>query len=104
MSYDGEIEWHGRVVADIGNYTSNVEPMWRAALGFPLSRTSGWPVRLAEFVFLHCAQVMVANREEFEAMNPEDGWGDYDGALRYVLRAAEMCAPYRDDAIVVWSV
>lgn len=103
MSYDGYIEWHGRDIAELGNYTSNVAPMWRAALGFRLQDTSGWDVRLAEFVFDHAAQVMLANREEFEAMNPENGWGNFDGAVRYLLNAADTCYPYRDDAVVRWS-
>ena len=37
---------------------------------------------------------MEADPETYRAMNPPNGWGDYEGALAYLRRLAEACATH----------
>jgi len=103
MSYDGYIERDGEIVGELGSYTSNVGPMWSKALGCRLQDTSGWDVRTAAIVFRGAADQMRLDPEAYEAMAPANGWGTYEGALRYLVNAADVCDAYRDDAVVRWS-
>ncbi len=102
MSYDVSLEidtggpedtWPD--VVEIGNYTSNVSPMWTSALG---------GTRLREFHHVSCAEAagplaeavkrMEADPAAYQGMNPSNGWGDYEGALDYLRRIAEACAAH----------
>ncbi|MEV7014073.1 hypothetical protein [Streptosporangium sp. NPDC051022] len=102
MSYDiwleidtGAPEDELPMVVEIGNYTSNVWPMWMEALN---------GVRLAEFHRAPCSEAagplaeavtrMEATPAIYQAMNPENGWGNYEGALAYLRRLAEACAKH----------
>lgn len=39
--------------------------------------------------------------ERFEAMNPKNGWGDYDGLVRFVADYLEACKAYPDATVRV---
>jgi hypothetical protein len=103
MSYDGYIEWHGRDVGEIGNYTTNVGPMWSRALGCRLQDTSGWDVRTAAIVYRAAVDLMRLDPEAYWPLAPKNGWGTYEGAMDYLSQAADVCDAYRDDAVVRWS-
>jgi hypothetical protein len=103
MSYDGYIEWHDRIIGELGNYTSNVSAMWSKALGCRLQDTTGWDVRTAAIVFRAAAAQMRLDPEAYRVQEPKNGWGTYEGALRYLEDAADVCDAYRDDAVVRWS-
>lgn len=99
MSYDIWLE------ADLGgpepirvspgwNYTSNCAPMWRDA-GADLAEFDG---KLA----LECLPILraaiaelKANRQKYESMDPENGWGSYESLVPSLTRLAEQfeCAP-----------
>ncbi len=102
MSYDIDLEidtggpedtWP--IAVEIGNYTSNVSPMWRTALGGK---------SLREFHHASCSEAagplaeavarMEADPAAYEEMNPSNGWGDYEGALAYLRALAEACAAH----------
>ena len=82
-------------VWDGWNYTHNVNPMWWAALpsgeslgGFLEGKTVS--ETLPDLRAAHA--VMAEDPGRFRAMNPENGWGDYDTALealRAVIEAAD---------------
>lgn len=99
MSYDLYLEIDTgadcmTTVAYAGNYTSNVSPMWFKALGERLSafdgRNAGESVPLLD----KGIKAMVDGREEYEAMNPPNGWGRYDGALEYLRTLRACCAEH----------
>lgn len=104
MSYDGWlcIDTGGpeaAEVAELGNYTSNVAPMWRTALkaageDIELSRTDG---RIAGEV-LPLLRAAVAHMEDhprdYAALNPANGHGDYAGALAYLRDVVIACAQH----------
>jgi hypothetical protein len=104
VSYDVwfhvDVDGHRVQVAEVGNYTSNCSPMWAKALrdanpdlpkgpeGEPL-----WPSELngrkaseiGQWLAKACAH-MASSKAEYMVMNPENGWGDYEGALAYLRK------------------
>lgn len=90
------------IAVEIGNYTANVSPMWHKALGgvslrdFHLVNAREAAPKLAEAV-----KAMQADPDAYRAMNPPNGWGDYDGALRYLRDLAEACAKHPKCRILV---
>lgn len=104
MSYDGwlYIDTGGpepAIVAELGNYTSNVAPMWGLAL-----EKAGENIRLSDTEGRTAADVLpllrraVAHMEDFPEvytpMNPSNGWGDYEGALNYLRGVVEQCVKH----------
>lgn len=87
-----------RIVVTVGNYTHNCQPMWTLALS-----ETGSDLRLCEFDGMSAAEAVqhlalaVAymeapnNRAQFIALNPANGWGDYEGAYRYLREFYEAC-------------
>ncbi|HEY9367540.1 hypothetical protein [Streptomyces sp.] len=82
-------------VVEIGNYTANVGVMWCDALGGKLLREfDGAPCSEAAGPLAEGVKRMEANPDHFRAMNPPNGWGDYEGALRYLRDIAEACVEH----------
>lgn len=101
MSYDGwlVIDTGGPEMAEVvelGNYTSNVAPMWRKALS-----AAGEDIRLSDTGGRISAEVlpllqsavahMREHPDEYRPLDPENGWGDYEGALTYLAKVADEC-------------
>lgn len=96
MSYDVHMEIDtGRqmaAVADAGNYTSNVSPMWRKAI--PEEGVRGlhgltgeealWKLRIG-------IEYMETHMDKMRAMNPTNGWGNAEGALSYLEAIRKVC-------------
>lgn len=104
MSYDIWIE------ADVGgpepvqlnvlpywNYTSNVVPMWRKAMPDTdgLGGLDGLDCRSAAEHLEAGILRMEADPDDYRALNPASGWGDFDSQLKglYVLLKACRSAP-----------
>lgn len=113
MSYDGylEIDTGGpepAVVAEIGNCTSNVRPMWSKALTAAAGadshlhethgRTAGDVLPLLRAAVVH----MEDHPAEYRELNPANGYGHYEGALNYLRRTAQLCAAH-PKATLSWS-
>ncbi len=80
---------------EIGNYTSNVWPMWMHALnGLGLADYHRAPCSEAAGPLAEAVQRMEADPATYQAMKPPNGWGDYDGAFTYLRRLAEACATH----------
>lgn len=82
-------------VIDVGNYTSNVADMWREALGgerglADVIEASPVAHSLVAPLF-NAVTAMEIDPETYRAMNPDNGWGDYEGALDYLRRIADAC-------------
>ncbi len=67
------------------NYTYNVSPMWYAC--FPengirqhYGKTGGEALDILRYL----RGYMEDNREALMKLDPENGWGSYDGALQFV--------------------
>ena len=113
MSYDTHVAidtGHGLVrIEDVGNYTSNVGPMFYVVLPGPyegggrydgegdseprggLPGLSGLTCQQAAEILREATKQMADRRRELMVLNPENGWGCYDGALRYLRDCLEVC-------------
>lgn len=99
MSYDVwmEIDTGGPSPASVCesvNMTSNVSPMWRKALGFPLSDLEGVSGALAKASLREAIKSMEDDPEPYRAMNPSNGWGDHESALEYLRKILAMCVTH----------
>ncbi len=108
MSWDFDI---GDIDA---NYTSNVAPMFYAAfadsekLAAELGENKGirglsgltgsdaQPLLDAAIEYFH------EHKVELEAMNPANGWGSYDGALKLLGKLSRGCEQWPDDTLRVF--
>jgi hypothetical protein len=45
---------------------------------------------------------MENNKEEYERLNPENGWGDYEGALEFLKKILKDCKKFPYGRIGVW--
>jgi hypothetical protein len=71
-------------VADVGNMTSNVAPMWRLA-GADLADFDGKTAGDCLDALRTAVGDMAAHPAKYEALNPPNGWGDQTGCLRYLM-------------------
>jgi hypothetical protein len=95
MSYDVylEVDTGAGNYACIGdwNMTSNVAPMWRKA-GADLAEMADMPAWRAADLLRGAVDMMRAYPADYEALNPANGWGDYEGCMGFlevILRACE---------------
>jgi hypothetical protein len=73
------------------NYTSNCSGMWRKA-GADLAAFEGKTAGECAPVLAAAIDAMKADPEPYRAINPSNGWGDYDSllsSLRTLLRDFE---------------
>ena len=69
------------------NYTYNVSKMWYAAIPDKgISAFYGMTGKEAVKVQQHIFNYMVDNKEELMQYEPTNGWGSYDGALKFVAK------------------
>lgn len=123
------IEGEESLWEDVGNYTYNCNPMFALALntvtggaanagdgsikeimGFhegPKHRGSGLfalsdaPCVEAAGVLGDVIAEMAANPEPYEALNPENGWGDYGTFLNFLRRLWALCVNYPSGRIAI---
>ena len=98
------MSWDVHLEADLGgpeplrvgdldaNYTWNVGPMFKAAVGEAgLNHLDG--ISAAE-MREKCAAILAAfnaNPEKFRALNPANGWGNFDGAREFIRTIHDAC-------------
>jgi hypothetical protein len=70
------------------NYTSNCAPMWRKA-GADLAEFDGKPAGECAPILAAAITAMENDPDTYRAMNPENGWGDYDSLMRALRRLLE---------------
>lgn len=89
-----------RVCLWSGNMTSNVAPMWRNA-GIDLKTFDN--ARADDMI--PKLRIAIAEMEAkpftFAAMNPENGWGDNNGALRFLREILAACEESPNATIMV---
>jgi len=73
----------------VDGHTYNLAPMWCKALGINSTSDLGGMKCADLSEGLKTALVDIArNRREYEALNPANGWGDYDGFREIFTRFA----------------
>lgn len=78
-----------RIIADVGNYTHNVSPMYHKAMGITLSNLKN--MNCGDAILEKGIKAMKENRKEYEKLNPKNGCGNYEGALDFLCRILEAC-------------
>jgi hypothetical protein len=94
MSWDITLEerkWVDVKVANIGNYTYNVSKMYVEAMGESLSYFDGLKAIDAVELLAKGFCEMRDNPDKYKTMNPENGWGNYEGALKYLEDLLNAC-------------
>ena len=88
MSYDFWMEECDSTLDE--NYTSNVGCMFFEAFGEPgIRKINGLPGHQAAAQVLAALTRMAANPKKYRGMNPENGWGDFDGAVSLLMKLRE---------------
>lgn len=72
------------------NYTSNCSRMWCTA-GVDLHDLEGMSASEAAPRLEAAIEEMRTNPGKYKAMNPENGWGDYDSALQFLNDIRNAC-------------
>jgi len=109
MSYDIWLEIDNSegkpvTVVEIGNYTSNVGVMWRDALGGKRLRDfDRAPCSEAAGPLAAAVERMEADPDKYREMDPPNGWGDYEGALKFLRTLSEACAEHPRCRIAIWA-
>lgn len=108
MSYDIDLtidtggDYHASV-EDVGNYTCNVSPMYRKAFGDEgINSFNGLTGLEACERLKDGIHHMIINKEKYEKLNPENGWGDYHGALFYLQKLMLACLKHPKATIRIY--
>jgi len=103
MSLDVYLESPYTDEAYWANITHNLGAMAsEAMLYYPLWRPEEIGITTArELVpFLRAGlMLMHSNKEKLEKLNPDNGWGDYEGLLRFTQNYLRACGEYPDAKI-----
>lgn len=99
MSFDVylEIDTGGEytaTVAEIGNITYNVNPMFHRALGYGLRDTQGRNAGELLPELRKAIADMQTHPAIYATLNPPNGWGNAEGALKYLEGFAQACAAH----------
>lgn len=97
---DGNEHW----IDVVDGHTYNLSPMWRKALPF-IESTSDLDGR-------QCAHILEAldvglldatkNAGEYTALNPANGWGDYEGFYEIFTKFVRLCNQY-PSGVIRWN-
>lgn len=96
------IRAHARTGNNEFNLTYNLTPMLRAAGMDPWKDFIGLSAQVAGRQWLHVLKTLNAYPTRFKAMNPENGWGSYDGAVEVLAALVDACIVYPDAVIGGW--
>lgn len=89
-------------VATIGNYTVNVARMWSDALGHSLGDLKDKNAGDSLSALTAAVGKLRADPERYRALEPSNGWGDYDGAVAYLAKLRDACAAHPKASIHIW--
>lgn len=100
MSLDIYINKVKEVSVFDANYTHNVTPMWtKAGVYESLYESEGKTASEILPTLREGYKQMVDNSSEYEKLNPENGWGSYDGALKFLKEFIKACEQDPDGII-----
>ena len=94
MSWGIDLEMpDGEVVEIVEGHTYNLSDMWRLAGVFESSSDmGGMNARALAGKAAAGLSKAVMYPASFKALNPTNGWGDYDGFVKILTRVAIVCA------------
>jgi hypothetical protein len=92
MSYDVWFRDHNRDISPSFNYTSNVGGMFWKAGKFSIKHLHGKTGAEAMMMLEPVVSYMEMHPAEMKALAPDNGWGDFQGALEFVRDILDVCA------------
>lgn len=102
MSYDVSINTaRGHEIFNLGNYTSNVCGAWAKALGRSMDEFDGMKAAEAGPFFRDAAIAMLSDPDAYEALMPDNGWGDYEGTLHFLQKIYLHCRMEPDGVLQI---
>jgi len=82
------------------NITFNVTPMWNAAGLTMIDANDDWAHNLTAKL-VHTIEVMLREPEDYIVLEPENGWGDYRGAMDFLVRLLIACLRFPQAVVTV---
>ena len=76
------------------NYTYNVGPMIHDACGSGPNEWHGKPANEVASIISKGLEKMRADPAKYEAMNPANGWGDFEGCKNFLGEIQDECQRY----------
>lgn len=78
------------------NVTYNLTPMFREAGLFPAVHSDLYAAPCSEVAGVADAALrrLEADPERFRALNPPNGWGNYEGAVEFVRHLRDLCSSW----------
>jgi hypothetical protein len=85
------------------NATHNLNPMWTEIWGMTLGQLlTDLPSCAQSYPALNAGlKYMRTNPEIFKALNPDNGWGSYEGALAFLTRVTDLAYQH---PLCTWGV
>lgn len=106
MSWDVALveKQSGDQITETINYTHNCNQMVREA-GMPEwpYKVHGWSARKLRRRLDVVLAELRANPEKYRAMNPANGWGDYDGLRSQLARLRSDCRDHPRARVWMWA-
>lgn len=83
--------------------TYNLSPMFREASGHRFADLEGMSGARVGSILRTALHRLVSDPPKYEALNPENGWGDYEGLVKVVTQAAVLAARYPNGTAVFFG-
>jgi hypothetical protein len=75
----------------VGNITYNIAPMVKKACGMTFLDMEGKIATEVAQILKKGMVAMIERPEEFEALNPDNGWGNFEDLLSYMKLFWSLC-------------
>lgn len=103
MSWDVKLKAKREIILFETNITYNLSDMYYKCVDkeLGLRKLNGLSSKKALPIIKRAIEDMIKNKEEYEKLNPPNGWGSYDGLLRDLRNLKESCEQIPDGVIEV---
>lgn len=103
MSWDVKLKAKREIILFQTNITYNLADMYYKCIDkeLGLEKLDGLSSKEALPIVKRAIEDMIENKEEYEKLNPSNGWGSYDGLLRDLRNLKESCEQIPDGVIEV---
>lgn len=103
MSWDVKLKAKREIILFQTNITYNLSDMYYKCIDkkLGLKKLNGLSSKEALPIVKRAIEDMIENKEEYEKLNPSNGWGSYDGLLRDLRNLKESCEQIPDGVIEV---
>lgn len=103
MSWDVKLKAKREIILFQTNITYDLADMYYKCIDkkLGLEKLNGLSSKEALPIVKRAIEDMIENKEEYEKLNPSNGWGSYDGLLIDLRNLKESCEQIPDGVIEV---